>query len=261
MYHGLAHRHLLPPHFLMRPLLNGGTLGRPGMEAPIDVLRRAVHTERFDEDGDPIELEVLPPLTDEEVDEFRARLPCALPPHIRELLKFCRGFEGSAADAVDFLGEFPYAHDEIFPNGLPIASDGYGNFWVVDLNARSTDFGPVYFACHDPPVIAFQSSSLSGFLTDLLLPGDEETSAVNFVHEQATASIWEDDSVAVSRQEALSSTDSELRALAQQVPEGFFIADLRSVDVGAGFSWGKFGPDTRIVRHGIEPIFAYGPAK
>ena len=28
-YHGLARRHLLPPRFLMRPQLNGGTLGRP----------------------------------------------------------------------------------------------------------------------------------------------------------------------------------------------------------------------------------------
>ncbi len=27
-YHGLAWRHLLPLRFLMRPLLNGGTLGR-----------------------------------------------------------------------------------------------------------------------------------------------------------------------------------------------------------------------------------------
>ena len=27
-YHGLARRHLTPPPFLMRPLLNGGTLGR-----------------------------------------------------------------------------------------------------------------------------------------------------------------------------------------------------------------------------------------
>lgn len=28
-YHGLARRYLRPPRFLMRPLLNGGTLGRP----------------------------------------------------------------------------------------------------------------------------------------------------------------------------------------------------------------------------------------
>ena len=30
MYHGLARRHLTPPRFLMRPLLNGGTLGGRG---------------------------------------------------------------------------------------------------------------------------------------------------------------------------------------------------------------------------------------
>jgi hypothetical protein len=29
-YHGLARRHLMPPRFLMRPLLNGGTLGGRG---------------------------------------------------------------------------------------------------------------------------------------------------------------------------------------------------------------------------------------
>jgi hypothetical protein len=28
-YHGLARRHLMPSRFLMRPLLNGGTLARP----------------------------------------------------------------------------------------------------------------------------------------------------------------------------------------------------------------------------------------
>jgi hypothetical protein len=29
-YHGLARRYLSPPRFLMRPLLNGGTLGGEG---------------------------------------------------------------------------------------------------------------------------------------------------------------------------------------------------------------------------------------
>jgi hypothetical protein len=32
MYHGLACRYLIAPRFLMRPLLNGGTLGRPRSE-------------------------------------------------------------------------------------------------------------------------------------------------------------------------------------------------------------------------------------
>jgi hypothetical protein len=245
----------------MRPQLNGGTLGRPRMESPIDILRRAVRTERFDEDGGLIQLELLPPLADDDLDQFRARLPCALPPQIGELLKFCRGFEGGAADTVDFLGELPYGHEEIFPNGLPIAGDGFGNFWVVDLHARSTDFGPVYFACHDPPVIALQNTSFSGFLSDVLRLDNEEMSPIDFVHDEATSSIWQDDSVAISRLDALESNDQVLQDLAQRLPEGFLIADLRNAKVGNGFSWGRFGPDTRIIRHGSDPIFAYGPAK
>src|SRR5687768_9328666 len=134
------------------------------METAIEILERAMRTERFDEDGELIQLTLLPPMTDDELEQLRSRLPCVLPEHIRDLLKFCRGFEGSPADPVDLAGELPYEQVEIFPHGLPIAGDGFGNFWVVDLNANSGDFGPIYFACHDPPVIALQSISLAKFL-------------------------------------------------------------------------------------------------
>ena len=231
------------------------------METPLDVLKRALATQRVDDDGEPIQLDLLPPLSDIELNDFRARLPCDLPQHIAELLKYCRGFDGSAADEVDFLGELPFGHTEIFPHGLPIASDGFGNFWVIDLNPDSSDFGPVYFACHDPPVIALQSTSLSGFLKDLLRLDDQEGSVIDFVHDEATASIWRDDPAAVPHSDALTSDDPILRDLARRVTDQFFIVDLRDADVGEGFSWGRFGPDTRILRQGAQPIFACGPAK
>jgi hypothetical protein len=50
-----------------------------------------------------------------------------------------------------------------------------------------------------------------------------------------------------------------MREFAARLPEGFLVADLRDADIGDGFSWGRFGHDTRIVRHGSLPIFAYGP--
>ena len=50
-------------------------------------------------------------------------------------------------DVVDFTGsQCSFQHDEIFPHGLPIAADGYGNFWVIDLLPSSADWGPIYFA-------------------------------------------------------------------------------------------------------------------
>jgi hypothetical protein len=38
------------------------------METPIDIIRRAVETERFDEEGDLIQLDLLPPLADDDLD-------------------------------------------------------------------------------------------------------------------------------------------------------------------------------------------------
>jgi hypothetical protein len=231
------------------------------METAIEILKRAMRTERFDEDGDPIQLALLPPMTDGELEQLRARLPCVLPEHIVQLLKFCRGFDGSPAHPVDLAGELAYEHEEIFPHGLPIAGDGYGNFWVVDLNANSVDFGPIYFACHDPPVIALQSISLASFLADLLISDSEDGSVIDFVHEQATFTIWKADPLARTRAEAVRSGDAELKAFSDRLPERFLIADLRGADIGEGFSWGRFGSDTRILRLGALPIFAYGPNK
>jgi len=228
----------------------------------IEILRKATRIERFDEDGDPVRLELLPAMTDHDLEELQSRLPCAIPQHIRELLKFCRGFEGSPADPVDLSGQLPFAHEDIFPHGLPVAGDGFGNFWVVDLNATSADFGPIYFACHDPPVVALQSVSFASFLDALLIENSENESMIHFVDERATSNIWRADPFAVPRAEVVGSTDSELRAFAARLPEGFLVADLRGAKIGDGFSWGRFGHNTRIVRHSdAVPIFAYGPNK
>ena len=55
----------------------------------------------------------------------------------------------------------------MFSYGLPIAADGYGYFWVVDLHSDTTTSGPIYFACHDAPVILYQTDSLEQFLSEL----------------------------------------------------------------------------------------------
>jgi cell wall assembly regulator SMI1 len=229
------------------------------MEAPVEIIQRAMRTTLLDEDGGEIQLELFPPMQDGEIDALETRLPCRLPDGFRDLLKFTRGFEGGAAEAVDFSGELPFAHEEIFPHGFPIAADGFGNFWVADLTPGSSDFGPIFFACHDPPVVAFQSSSVAGFLGDLLFRTPSHDSPIDFVHEEAVLAIWKRNPQAVSRSVALSSDDRDLKDFALRVPEKFLIVDLRRAATGDGFSWGRFGPDTRIYRHGDAPIFAYGP--
>src|SRR5262245_17846478 len=135
----------------------------------VDIVRRAGETEFTSEDGDPFRVELLPGLSETELREFASKLPCPLRADVRELLAFCRGLEGSALDVVDFTGrDLSFEYEPAFPHGLPIGGDGFGNFWVVDLQPHSREFGPIYFACHDAPVILFQSPHLEHFLRELV---------------------------------------------------------------------------------------------
>ncbi len=49
----------------------------------------------------------------------------------------------------------------------------------------------------------------------------------------------------------------DLAAFAAGLDESFLFVDLRSPEIGMGFSWGRFGPRTVIRRHGHERLFAY----
>ncbi len=53
------------------------------------------------------------------------------------------------------------------------------------------------------------------------------------------------------------STDAELSAFAQSLSDDFFIVDLRNASLGDGFSWGRYGPRTKVVRYRHERLFAY----
>src|SRR5262245_4450235 len=122
---------------------------------PVEIIRQAQAASLVDEDGDAVVLELQPPLSAAQVEAFAATLPCPLPADVRALLAFCQGFDGPL-DVVDFTGEqCSFEQKEIFPHGVPIAADGFGNFWVVDLQPSSRHWGPIYFACHDAPVVLY----------------------------------------------------------------------------------------------------------
>jgi hypothetical protein len=56
---------------------------------------------------------------------------------------------------------------------------------------------------------------------------------------------------------AQSSGNQVLRLFAERLDPSCVIVDLRHAHVGSGFSWGRFGPNTHVIRAGPEPIFAY----
>ena len=226
---------------------------------PIDVIKSAQAQELSNEDGDSIVLDLLPGLDAEADARFESSLPCALPEEIRELLLFCRGFEGVVADQVDFTGQdMLFGHEVLFPHGVPIASDGFGNFWVVDLSSDSTDFGPIWFACHDAPVILYQSAGLTEFLSELFKTCEPPyKSLVDDVHEDRIREVWRTNPNVLSHQDCEESTDSVLQEFAGSLDPSYEIIDLRAANPGDGFSWGRYGPNAVLRRHGNHPVFAY----
>jgi hypothetical protein len=225
----------------------------------VDIIRNSSGMRMVDEDGNEEKLLLLPPATTAELATLEAEIPCAIPSHIRDLLAVTRGFDNGPLESVDFAGiPSGFGVDEIFPHALPFAHDGYGNYWVADLHPDSLDWAPIYFACHDPPVIVFQSPSLEHFVSEFLrFANPPHESELDSVHEIATMKIWRENPLAIPAAAARKSSDSSLATFASTLDDSYLVVDLRRARVGDGFSWGRFGSRTNIVRNGRDPIFAY----
>jgi hypothetical protein len=235
--------------------------GKPVL-TPLEIIRRAQTGTLIDEDGNVVTLELFHGLSNTELQDFANRVPCRIPPEIAELLGACRGFHGTV-DQVEFTGrDLMFEFDAAFPYGLPIAADGYGNFWVVDLLPAAMKWGPIYFACHDAPVILYQADSLDQFLRELFRMFEPpHQSLIDDVHEDRLAHVWRTNPRVLSHEQCLQSEDPILSAFARELDESFQIIDLRLAKPGDGFSWGRYGPKTQIQRFGTHAVFAYKKPK
>ena len=178
-------------------------------------------------------------------------------PALKISLAFSRGFENGPVESVDFSGLMDFGMEEVFPCAIPIAHDGFGNYWVVDLTSGSRAWAPIFYVCHDPAVIVFQSASLAEFIEELLRLGNPPyKSALDEVHETATFAIWNDLPGMRAAGEFHNAEDTALREFAEGLGGDWLIADLRNAAVGDGFPWGRFGPRTANRRMREERVFA-----
>jgi SMI1 / KNR4 family (SUKH-1) len=188
-------------------------------------------------------LRLRPPPSRDEVDALETELGVPLPGDLRALLDLTGGIDGGRLGTIDLTGaSFDVELSDIFPSGLPIARDGSGNHWVLDL---TPDAAPplVFYASHDPPVVLIQSLDLAHFLDEALAPGK------SLVHD-----MWHENPLDHA---AALAGDDELRAFAATLDDGYTIVDLRTPTIGTGFSWGRHGPATEIRRDGYRRLFAY----
>ncbi len=206
-------------------------------------------TERLRTAASAQDLHLRPGLTAEDIARVRAEVPVPLPAELVRLMSVTAGAE----DLLDLdLTGARHSVDtaELMPAGHPVAADGYGNFWVLDLTPDTGDTAPVFFLSHDPPVLVYQAPDLSSFLVRALdgtVPGD------------APHVVWGSRPGALTHEAATSTGDQALRQFARRLGDAWTFVDLRHRSLGDGVAWGRYGPRTRLARHGWERIFAYAP--
>ena len=204
--------------------------------------------------------ELLPPVTDAELQRLESSLPCPIPDDVRAAMRLSRGFAGGPLESFSLVDLEGFGLEEAFPYAYSIAHDGFGNYWVLDLLPDTTVWGPVLYACHDPPVIAYQAATIEEFLRAVAARGPGGArSPVDVVREDVVHRIWRENPGLKSPSALRDSADPLLRELASTLSAEAFVADLRAPSLGDGFNWGRFGPRTVIHRAGTERVWTLTP--
>jgi hypothetical protein len=121
-----------------------------------------------DEDGKEVILALQPPASEDELRKIEAGTPCPIPDDIRAALRVTKGLANGPLESFSLVDLEGFGLDEMLPNPYSIAHDGFGYYWVLDLLPRTTTWGPVLYACHDPPVLAYQAATVEEFVEEIV---------------------------------------------------------------------------------------------
>lgn len=230
-----------------------------GTNAIVERLHAAMAGGLSDADHLPVTLQLRPGLRAEESAALQNRYSVPLPGELLALLTETAGVEGLLdldLTGTRHLVEMP----DLLPAPHPIAADGFGNVWLLDLTPDTTEAAPVFFFSHDPPVLLYQAPDLATFVDEALKQFEpRHTSLVDSVRRDHGRHVWGSRPGAMSRSNAIASGDHALRQFAQRLEEGWTLVDLRQREIGGGLAWGRYGPRTQLARCGWERIFGYAP--
>ncbi len=219
----------------------------------IKQLRERIFT---DEDGEQYSLEFLPPLTNNELDNLKSKFPNHhIAEELLEIMSMTKGWDGYGLEQVyfDSIGSFGFF--ELSPHSICMGHDGFGNYWVLDINKRGT-LGKVFFVCHDPAVLIIHSQNLNEYLHHLLeFYENPDEGYLNEIHEKVVRTVWKENPNVSSKSEFLQSNPSYSKFLSPFEGGEWAVADLRKGDNKEGFAWGKYDSNQYTVRHNEDLVW------
>lgn len=227
---------------------------------PLELLKSMLKRKYVNEDGEQYQVVLKPGLNDDEINNLAKQLPTGrIPADIRALLKFASGFEFFGLEEISFDAYAVFGFENIFPHSIQLAGDGFGNFWILDIDANGK-WGEVFYVCHDPAVIARHSNNLAEFIRHVDEFGRKgNKSHLDIIHEQTVLEIEESGSGGFTELSAArSAADTLLSNFARSLPPNFVIADLRGKPNKSGFAWARFGDGTeKAVRYKSELLWGF----
>lgn len=204
------------------------------------------------EEGEIYNVELMEGMTESEVSRFKSRLPNNyLPEEIEELLRFSKGFEFHELEEIRFDAFGHFGFEKMFPYSIQLAGDGCGNFWVLDIDSKG-NWNSVYYVCHEPPVIVKHSEDLAEFIKHVDEFGRKGyQSHLGIILDETVTEIWKEKVGIMEKNEK----DYDFGKGQFELPAIFLVADLTNEPIKTGFSWGRSGPNTIIIRPTDDPIW------
>ena len=135
------------------------------MPSTREIIQAEVEQNLIDENRKPVLPRLLPDLTREELMSLGARWLCRHRTMSATFRSSVRAWKGML-EQIDFPRRSVRDgwKDVLLPYRHPTAHDGCANFWVVDPQLGSDNWGPIYFCCHDAPVMLFEAAPLQQFV-------------------------------------------------------------------------------------------------
>lgn len=200
-----------------------------------------------------------PGLTAEQIDEYQASLGVVFDADIRRLLSHAQGFRWDGFPGDVYFGGISGFGFDCFHVSVALCDDGAGNFWAVDIEPRTGHWGPVFYVCHDPPVVVIQSTDIGEFIRDVFEPVvDGRGNQIRHVLDECVTRIWLGEKhQGRAAVDCKASADTVLRDFSSRFSDNTAIMDLRSREVGTGFAWARWrADDMKLVGHEVELLFA-----
>lgn len=211
----------------------------------IELLRRLANEELVREDGMPIRASVMPLGTGMNEESFRERPPEVMQPEFAALVEKCSGLQVGYLEVL-FTEHRMQGYGFLLADWMGVLDDGFGNHWAMELGATDPA-GPVWFVCHDPPVMTLAAPTLAGFL-DLVVDMHRKKPRHGFnplcdPHKDAKR-VYDDPSrrgVVVERLRG--GSDATLASVAASLPDDAVVFDLRAPESPVrGFVWEGLDP-------------------